>query len=150
MLTANAKINVLRNIEEVFDAIINPKHLSQFFISNATGPLENGTTVHWSFPEIDGSFPVIGKEIRPYEYISFDWSGGGENQYVEIKLSRFGTNATTVEVIEHEMEMSEEGVQLLKQQTEGWANFLACLKAYLEYNINLRKGAFDFMKNEHP
>jgi len=30
--------------------------------------------------------------------------------------------------------------------TEGWANFLACLKAYLEYRINLRKGAFDFLK----
>jgi len=30
--------------------------------------------------------------------------------------------------------------------TEGWANFLACMKAYLEYGINLRKGAFDFMK----
>ena len=36
-------------------------------------------------------------------------------------------------------------VQLMGQ-TEGWANFLACLKAYLEYGINLRKGAFDFMK----
>lgn len=30
------------------------------------------------------------------------------------------------------------------ENTEGWANFLACLKAYLDYGINLRKGAFDF------
>ena len=30
--------------------------------------------------------------------------------------------------------------------TEGWANFLACMKAYLEYGIQLRKGAFDFMR----
>jgi len=29
--------------------------------------------------------------------------------------------------------------------TGGWANFLACLKAYLEYGINLRKDSFDFM-----
>ena len=29
--------------------------------------------------------------------------------------------------------------------TEGWANFLACLKAWMEYKVNLRKGAFDFM-----
>jgi hypothetical protein len=34
----------------------------------------------------------------------------------------------------------------LMGNTEGWANFLACLKAYLEYGINLRKGAFDFLK----
>lgn len=32
--------------------------------------------------------------------------------------------------------------------TDGWANFLACLKAYLEYGINLRKGAFDFLKKQ--
>lgn len=32
--------------------------------------------------------------------------------------------------------------------TEGWANFLACLKAYLEYGINLRKGAFDFLSDK--
>ena len=33
----------------------------------------------------------------------------------------------------------------LKGYTAGRANFLACLKAYLEYGINLRKVAFDFM-----
>lgn len=32
--------------------------------------------------------------------------------------------------------------------SKGWANFLACLKAYLEYGINLRKGAFDFMSEK--
>lgn len=41
----------------------------------------------------------------------------------------------------------EKMIKWLGQNTEGWANFLACLKAYLEYGINLRKGAFDFQKN---
>ena len=27
-------------------------------------------------------------------------------------------------------------------QVEGWTHFLCCLKAYLEYSINLRVGAF--------
>jgi hypothetical protein len=40
----------------------------------------------------------------------------------------------------------EAGRRWLMQNTEGWANFLACLKAWLEYGINLRKGAFDFLK----
>lgn len=39
--------------------------------------------------------------------------------------------------------MSENGICWLKSNTEGWANFLTCLKAYLEYGINLRQGAFD-------
>ena len=38
------------------------------------------------------------------------------------------------------------GLHWFGGNTEGWANFLACLKAYLEFGINLRKGGFDFMK----
>ncbi len=37
-------------------------------------------------------------------------------------------------------------VNWLRRNTEGWANFLDCLKAWLEYGINLRKGAFDYMR----
>ncbi len=44
------------------------------------------------------------------------------------------------------MEANEMGLQWFGGNTEGWANFLACLKAYLEFGINLRKGGFDFMK----
>ena len=43
------------------------------------------------------------------------------------------------------MDNNEAGIKWLKGNTEGWANFLACLKAWLEYGIHLRKGAFDFM-----
>ena len=32
--------------------------------------------------------------------------------------------------------------------TEGWANFLASLKAWMEYGVNLRRGAFDFMVDD--
>jgi hypothetical protein len=37
----------------------------------------------------------------------------------------------------------EAGINWLRSHTEGWANFLACLKAWLEYGIRLRKDAFD-------
>jgi len=43
------------------------------------------------------------------------------------------------------MKNDDVGINWLKSNTEGWANFLACLKAYLEYGINLRKGGFDFL-----
>jgi len=48
-----------------------------------------------------------------------------------------------VTVTEKSRDNNEAGIRWLKSNTEGWANFLACLKAYLEYGINLRKGAFD-------
>lgn len=145
-LTATAKIQIQKPIDGVFDTIIKPEKMSGYFIANASGKLENGVTVEWMFPEFPERFPVTGKEIRPFNYISFDWSGGLENQLVEIFLTESDNQSTIVKIIEHEMDNTIEGIESAKGQTEGWANFLACLKAYLEYGVNLRQGAFDFMR----
>jgi hypothetical protein len=48
-----------------------------------------------------------------------------------------------VTVIEGNKDLNDAGIKWLAGNTAGWANFLACLKAWLEYGINLRKGAFD-------
>ena len=148
MLTAKATIQILKPAAEVFEAIVSPDKMSNYFIEHSTGRLETDREVYWKFPEFDDRFTVTGKEIRPYEYISFDWSGGIENMLVEITLEPAAGGATIVRVTERQMEKDDEGIQQAIGQSEGWANFLACLKAYLEYGINLRRGAFDFMKEK--
>jgi hypothetical protein len=67
---------------------------------------------------------------------------------VEIKLTLRRLKSTLVTITEKSRENNESGIKWLKGNTEGWANFLACLKAYLEYGINLRKGAFDFLSDK--
>jgi hypothetical protein len=57
-------------------------------------------------------------------------------------------NSTLVSITEKSMENDEAGIKWLIGNTEGWANFLACLEAWLEYGINLRKGAFDYMTDK--
>ncbi|MFD2967162.1 SRPBCC domain-containing protein [Sphingobacterium bambusae] len=146
MLTANTQLQIQKPASEVFQAIIDPDKMSNYFIAHATGPLEKDSTVQWTFPEFPESFPVTGKEIQADSYISFDWNDGKPNQLVEIFLSDGGNGSTIVRIVEHEMGNSPEGIEQMKGQTGGWANFLACLKAYLEYGVNLRKGAFDFMR----
>jgi len=144
-LTAKASIQIQKPIQAVFEAIVDPNQMNHYFIQSSTGRLEMGKTVEWNFPEFPDKFPVTGKTISPHTYISFDWSGGVANQLVEMTLSSHEDGSTVVKIIEHEMNHDEEGISIMMRQTEGWANFLACLKAYLEYGINLRKGAFDFM-----
>ncbi len=146
-LTAKATIQIQKSKNEVFDAIVNPNKMNQYFIASSTGAIETGKIVEWKFPEFDDIFPVMGGDLKQDEYISFDWSGGVDDMLVEIFLEKGENNSTIVKVIEHEMNDDEAGIKQLIGQTEGWANFLACLKAYLEYGINLRKGAFDFMKS---
>lgn len=146
-LSAKASIQIQKPIEQVFDAIISPEKMNHYFIEHGTGQLETGKTVQWKFPEFEEKFPVTGQQINQNEYISFDWSGGTEGMLVEIFLESQADGSTVVRIKESQMMADESGIQQAIGQTEGWANFLACLKAYLEYGINLRTGAFDFMKN---
>ena len=47
---------------------------------------------------------------------------------------------TVVVVNESNFPMSHEGVKRAMGQTAGWTYTLACLKAYLQFDINLRAG----------
>jgi uncharacterized protein YndB with AHSA1/START domain len=72
----------------------------------------------------------------------------GIDLLAEIFLTPRAGDTTLVTVTEKSRNNDEAGIKWLMGNTEGWANFLACLKAYLEYGINLRKGAFDFMADK--
>lgn len=147
-IVAKASIQIRKPIAEVFEAIVDPAQMKHYFISEGSGRLASDKTVMWKFPEFEETFPVTGKVIQPSVYISFDWSGGATNMLVEIFLAPFEAHYTVVRILEKQMDATQEGIQQAIGQTEGWANFLACLKAYLEYNINLRQGAFDFMHQQ--
>jgi uncharacterized protein YndB with AHSA1/START domain len=144
-LQIKAALQIQKPVNEVYEAIVDPWKMSNYFIAEGSGRMETGKTIIWRFPEFDIEFPVkIGKTEKD-KYISFTWDSDGRALLVEIILSARGVNDTLVTITEGTMENSEEGIKWLKGNTEGWANFLACLKAYLEYGINLRRGAFDFL-----
>lgn len=149
-LEIKAKLQILKPVEEVFEAIVDPSQMSNYFISKSSGRMEEGKTLNWWFPEFEESFPVRIGKIERNKYISYYWSSPDESKelLVEMNLESRENNSTLVTVQEKSMENNEAGIKWLKGNTEGWANFLACLKAYLEYDINLRKGAFDFMRKE--
>ena len=100
----------------------------------------------WQFPEWEKEFPVRAGKIEKDRYISFYWENDGLQLLVEFTLNRGENESTVVTVTEKGMKNNEAGIKWLAGNSAGWANFLACLKAFLEYGINLRKGAFDFMK----
>jgi uncharacterized protein YndB with AHSA1/START domain len=93
--------------------------------------------------------PVRIGKIEKDKYISFYWEGDpGKEFLVEVVLAVRDHNKTLVTVTERSTGKDEPDINWLKRNTEGWANFLACLKAYIEYGINLRKGAFEFMSDK--
>ena len=144
-LEVKAAIQISKPADEVFEAIVDPVKMSNYFISESSGRMEEGKKLIWRFPEFDMDVPVRVGKIEKNKYISFYWDSDGVELLSEMTLTSRANNSTLVSVTEKSRENDEAGIKWLVGNTEGWANFLACLKAWLEYAINLRKGAFDFL-----
>lgn len=148
-LIIDTSIQIQKPAHDVFEAIVDPSKMSNYFIRSSTGRMEEGALLTWKFPEFEVKVPVRVGIIRKNEYISYYWQNTlGQDMFVEMTLKPHENNSTVITVTEKEMENDEEGIKWFGGNTYGWANFLACLKAYLEYGINLRKGAFDYRKAE--
>jgi uncharacterized protein YndB with AHSA1/START domain len=149
-LLIETKIQISAPPGVVFEAIVDPAKMSNYFISQSNGRMEEGKTLCWRFPEFDMEFPIHVGKILKDSYISYFWTIDNEELLVEMTLIQSGDNSTIISITEKSRSNDEDGLKWLKQNTEGWANFLACLKAWLEYGVNLRKGAFDFLKSPSP
>jgi uncharacterized protein YndB with AHSA1/START domain len=134
-----------RPVAEVFDAVVNPQKLSSYFttVGGASAPLVEGTTVTW-WKEA----PVEVIELVPESKIVLRWDGGtDENKkryktIVEMNFKPLEDGGTLVTIAEsgwHEDEAGRRGTYL---NMEGWTQMLCCMKAFVEYGINLREGFF--------
>jgi len=149
MLEIKVALQISKPIDVVFEAIVNPEKMSNYFISKSSGLMEEGKVLIWNFPEFDMDYSVRVGKIEVNKYISYYWNSEVKELFVEISLESQANGSTLVSIRETGMSNDEEGLKWLSGNSFGWSNFLACLKAYLEYNINLRKGAFDFMRAEN-
>lgn len=144
-LLIETKIQILKPVSAIFEAIVEPGEMSNYFISKGSTRMETGAAPFWHFPEFEDGFTVRVKEVKPESYIAFYWDTEVGETLVEIQLRARGDSATLVTVTEQPVAKDKASIKWVKGNTEGWANFLACMKAWLEYGVHLRKGAFDFM-----
>lgn len=142
-LIAKATIQIQKPIDEVFEGIVNPENMTKYFISESSGRLETGKELIWKFSESPDECPVKEVKVETNRSVSFVWD---EETVVNITLESQHDKSTLIKVTEDGKAYSEDNLKWVIGNTEGWANFLACMKAYLEYGIFLRKGAFDFMR----
>ena len=146
-LEIKVALQIQKPIQEVFEAIVDPEKMKNYFVSESNGRMEEGAALVWKFPEFEGEVPVKVENINENKYISYYWDTD-YSMLVEIYLDPIENHSTLVSITENGKPNDDAGILWLQGNTEGWANFLACLKAYLEYGINLRKGAFEFRKGE--
>lgn len=126
---------------EVFDAVVDPKKLAGYFVQSSSGPLAAGATVQWSFAEAPEPFDVVVDEVVKNARIVFRWPTTGEAlTRVEMAFKPLDDGHTMVQIAETGWPQTPEGQKQSYSNAGGWMHMMACLKAYLEYGINLRAG----------
>jgi len=132
-------------VEQVFDAVYNPTKITQYFATgSASGPLVEGTKVIWRFADYPGDVPLSVTKVIPNRLIEFEWEAmdGGYNTHVEISFEPLGPEEALVSISEGIWKENQKGLNASYGNCYGWMQMSCCLKAYLEYGINLRKGFF--------
>jgi uncharacterized protein YndB with AHSA1/START domain len=142
-LRVETSLKIMKPAHEVFEAIIDPRKMSNYFISKGSGRLDEGMPVTWTWDDVNMQGEVRPGKIEPDKFISFYGSPGAEETLTEIRLNAVEPSATVVKITETGWSKDDAGIAMLANQTQGWTGFLFGLKAYLEHGVNLRKGSFD-------
>jgi len=147
-LKFQVQTKIQKPVAEVFDAVQNPDRLSGYFTNGgASAPLEGGTTVEWAFDDTPGqekfSFPVEVVESVPNQKIVFKWQGTkNKMNTVKVDFEKTGEDETLVKISESGWDSTDEGLKMSYGNCMGWSQMLSALKAFTEYGIDLRKGAY--------
>ena len=149
---------IARPVHEVFEAVADPKKLSQYFTTGgAQGRIETGATVTWDFHDYPGAFPVEVEEVVADEKIVLTWDAADGDQAVaqggEIKPAGYKTRVTMtfspidegrtlVEIREEGWRETQAALDASYGNCHGWTQMLCALKAWIEHGLNLREGMY--------
>jgi len=143
--TVHTKIQ--KPVAEVIDAVRDPAKLSKYFTTGgSSGSLEEGAEPTWKwadFPNVKGIVHV--KKVVPNQRIVFEWATEGPEAYntrVEIAFEALDAQSTLVSITEGNWKETQKGLEQSYGNCHGWTQMLCSLKGWLDYGINLRKGAY--------
>ncbi|MCM2534576.1 SRPBCC family protein [Neobacillus pocheonensis] len=133
-VTTKLKINKPAN--EVFEAIVDPSKIGNFWFSSSSERWEQGKTVTLRYDEYNAEGAINVLEVENNKKIVFSWGGYGQKTVVTITLKEADTS-TIIEVNESGLKEDDpEIVAKMIGQKEGWVYTLTCLKGYMENGIN--------------
>jgi uncharacterized protein YndB with AHSA1/START domain len=130
---------VPRPIEEVFDHVVEPGLLSSYFTSEASGPLEPGKTVRWTWPS--GETETVDVEaVERNRKVVFTWKAFrvDTRTRVTILFATPESGRTEVAIVEEGWDSDAAGTASAFEHCAGWEHMLLCLKARMAFGIDLR------------
>lgn len=142
-----ASMLIRRPAHDVYEAFVDPKMLSRFWLSKASARLEAGKTVRWDFKIKGASADVQVKGLVPNRKIHIEWDEGVQVEWLFEEKAKDQTNVKiTVSQIKGDWkEMMAYGVDTV----QGFTIVLCELKALLEKDISLNLIYDKFPDAEH-
>lgn len=133
------KFKIVKPVDEVFEAFVDPAKIGNFWFSSSSARWEQGKTITLRYDEYDAQVDIKVLEIEANKKIVFRWGATGEGHIVTITLKELDRTSTVIEVNEEGFhENDEDLINNLIDNKEGWVYMLTCLKGYLEFGANLR------------
>jgi uncharacterized protein YndB with AHSA1/START domain len=142
---------IARPVEEVFEAVVDPDQLSQYFTTGgAKGRLETGATVSWDFADFPGAFPVQVVDVEPNRRMVLRWDAaddaaddsGSYQTTVTMEFEPLDDGRTLVTIAEEGWKPTDSGLASSYGNCEGWTGALCAMKVWLEHGIHLRDGFY--------
>jgi uncharacterized protein YndB with AHSA1/START domain len=131
------KFKIYKPANEVFEAVVDPKKMANYWFSSGTDRVSNGKTITWRYKEYGAEVVIKVSEVVDNKKIVFSWGGEGEETFVTITLESIDPTTTIIKV--NESGFKEDDPDLLNKmvgQKGGWVYMLTCLKGYLENGVN--------------
>ncbi|GGA85138.1 SRPBCC family protein [Ornithinibacillus halotolerans] len=133
-----SKMNIKRSAKEVFEAIVDPNKIGNFWFTSSSERWEQGKQITLTYAEYEAVGTINVQEIKQDEKIVYTWGQEqGEVTVVTITFQKLEDNSTTIEVTESGWKAEDKELfNKMLGQKEGWVYTLSCLKAYLEHGVS--------------
>jgi uncharacterized protein YndB with AHSA1/START domain len=138
------KFKIHKPTHEVFEAIVDPEKIGNFWFSSSSERWEQGKAITLKYEEYEAEGVIQVSDLVKNKKIVFSWgSENDEETVVSISLKESENHTYTI------IEVNESGfkeddpdvVNKMLGQKEGWVFMLSCLKAYLENGITDMRGS---------
>ncbi|MFE4704480.1 SRPBCC family protein [Peribacillus simplex] len=139
------KFKIDKPTNEVFEAIVDPERIGNFWVSSSSERWEQGRMLTLRYNEYDAEVVIHVLEVEENRKIVFSWGGNDQETIVTITLKELDEMSTSIEV--NESGLKEDDPELINKmigQKEGWVYTLTCLKGYLENDVNTLRASIIF------
>ncbi|MDH5162041.1 SRPBCC family protein [Heyndrickxia oleronia] len=136
------KFKIVKPASEVFEAIVDPEKIGNFWFSSSSERWEQGKSITLRYDEYNAEGKIHVVEVEENKKIVFSWGPEDQETIVTILFVELDQTSTRIEVTESGFnEDDPEIVNKMLGQKEGWVFALTCLKAYLENGITTLRGS---------